>query len=60
MLSLTWQSSPGWTLLAAAVMLLAVIALIVTIHPLLLPLLGVATLPMLWEQRRFHREGSDG
>jgi ATP-binding cassette subfamily B protein len=39
----------------SAVMLLAVIALIATIHPLLLPLLAVATLPMLWARMRFTR-----
>ncbi len=39
----------------SAVMLVAVIALIATIHPLLLPLLAVATLPMLWARLRFTR-----
>lgn len=39
----------------SAVMLAAVIALIVTIHPLLLPLLAVATVPMLWARLRFTR-----
>ena len=43
------------TMIKSAVMLLAVIALIVTIHPLLLPLLAVATLPMLWARLRFTR-----
>lgn len=43
------------TMIKSAVMLLAVIALIVTIHPLLLPLLAVATVPLLWARLRFTR-----